>query len=191
MHTPGEVATALGIAAPTLRKWSTDLARLLSPQARRAGAKGRRYSDDDVELLRHYQKLLHDGATYEQARAALVAQQRPASDATAPVIGAVEVIQPSDETAALQALIAATQQIVASQRQHIEAQERLIAQLQQQSEHDRAALDQVQQRADQDRADLILALERARADEARALEALRAAVRKIPRWLRGLLGLGV
>lgn len=172
MHTPGEVATALGIAAPTLRKWSTDLARLLSPQARRAGAKGRRYSDDDLTLLRRYQQLLHDGATYEQARSGLIAQQRPTSDATAPAVGDVTVIEPSDETATLRAMMAATQQIVASQRQHIEAQERLIAQLQQQSEYDRAALDQ------------------ARADEARALAELRGVLVKIPHWLRMLLGLG-
>jgi DNA-binding transcriptional MerR regulator len=172
-YAPADAARALGLAVETLRKYAREFAPLLSEgaQARRKG--GRRYTEDDMTVLRHAGMLLDQGRTYAQVLAEL-GGNAPTVEQQAderPTVGDVTVIQRSDEAATLRTMMAAIEQIVASQHQHIETQKRLIAQLQQQSEYDRAALD------------------RARADEARALAELRGALGKIPRWLRALLGL--
>lgn len=66
----------LGIGASTLRLWSTEVAGVLGPAARKApGASPtehqRRYTDADVRLLQRMAEMLRRGATYEQVRAVL------------------------------------------------------------------------------------------------------------------------
>jgi hypothetical protein len=73
---------------------------------------------------------------------------------------------------AQQTALAALQGTIEAQRDTLQAQGQLIAQLQQQSEQDKAALEQ------------------AHRDEATALASLQTMLRKIPRWLPALLGLG-
>lgn len=199
MHTPAEAANVLQIAAPTLRRWSSDLAALLSPQAKRPGAAGRRYTDDDLALLRRYQSLIRDnGLTYEQARARLLVEQQSAPQAQRVE---VEVLQPSDQAHALSAFVEAQRALIESQRQNIAQQQEqitgLITQLEQQREQtegDRASLlaqmKQQRDQADSDRERLQAQLDQAKQDEAAALASLRQMLDKIPRWLRGWLGLG-
>lgn len=76
-YRPGEAAAQLGIAAPTLRRWSVQFVDYLDAGASAAiaqdgGGVERRYSDRDIALLRRVSGLLARGLTYEQARRQLV-----------------------------------------------------------------------------------------------------------------------
>lgn len=55
--TPSQAAAALGLSTSTLRRWSTDYARHLSPTAGSAGHK-RSYTADDLATLTRAQALL-------------------------------------------------------------------------------------------------------------------------------------
>ena len=74
---PSEAAARLGMAANTLRVYSTRFAALLSPPAARptagrAGRPGHRlYSPEDVALLERARDLVAGGLTYEEALARL------------------------------------------------------------------------------------------------------------------------
>jgi DNA-binding transcriptional MerR regulator len=185
-QSPAQVATALGIAPETLRKHAREFAPLLSSSAQGGKRARRMYRDADVTVLRHAAALLDTGLTYAQVRQRLVGEhdgQETLSDVReqdtgmpdgrhAAGTGVITVLNERPEVEALRMLLDAQRSTLEAQRGTLEAQSQLIAQLQQQHGEDRAALEQ------------------ARSDEAAALASLQTMLRKIPRWLRGLLGLG-
>ncbi len=68
--TPGEVAQMLGISSSTLRRWSTRFAEFLSSGAGHSvgGSSShthRRYTQEDVAVLRIIRDMLSQGFTYE------------------------------------------------------------------------------------------------------------------------------
>ncbi|MBC7241752.1 MAG: MerR family transcriptional regulator, partial [Anaerolineae bacterium] len=68
--TPGEVAHLLGISPSTLRRWSTRFAEFLSfgaghTSAGTASHTHRRYTQEDVAVLRTVRDMLSQGFTYE------------------------------------------------------------------------------------------------------------------------------
>lgn len=73
MYRAGAVAERLDIAPTTVRSWSTEFQAYLSPSAgKQAGGTGqRRYSDSDLATLGHVKRLLGQGLTFEETRAAL------------------------------------------------------------------------------------------------------------------------
>ena len=187
-HSPTEVARLLGVKDATLRVWAKEYAALLSPSAAVSGPKvRRRYQESDIAQLRTIQALLRTGATHEQVQAQLGAGLSTIVDtesdspigeslrnsANADNSHSVVVLDQQPEVAALRQLLAMQGATLEAQRATLEAQAQLIGQLQQQGVLDREAL------------------ERARGDEQRATEELEYVLRKIPRWLRALLGLGV
>ena len=109
--TPSQAAAALGVSSSTLRRWSADYARHLSPTASGAGHK-RSYSADDLATLARAQALLKTHAPLEVDRLLGVAtdEETPAAAAlvTVPAL-AIEVatlraamMQLAGEVAALQ-----------------------------------------------------------------------------------------
>lgn len=82
----GHIAQRLGVAVTTVRAWSNEFIDYLSPSAgKQASQTGqRRYDDGDLATLAHAKRLLDDGATYDEARAAL-AQMTPEQRTTYPV----------------------------------------------------------------------------------------------------------
>jgi chromosome segregation ATPase len=144
-------------------------------------------------------------------RVALGARERPSGSPVEgarveqrPLVGVVEVIEPTDQQEALaqvveaqRATIEALRHVAEVQRAQLDALERGLAAAEERAERERAQFDALERgRAAQvaweqaERASLMRQLEQAKADEARALEALRATLAKVPRWLRALLGLG-
>lgn len=74
--TPGEVAQFLGISPSTLRRWSTRFAEFLSSGAGHSSASSsshthRRYTQEDVAVLRTIRDMLSQGFTYEHVRNSL------------------------------------------------------------------------------------------------------------------------
>lgn len=68
--TPGEVAQMLGVSSSTLRRWSSRFAEYLSSGAGLSSAGSgshshRRYSQEDVAVLRTIRDMLSQGYTYE------------------------------------------------------------------------------------------------------------------------------
>jgi len=78
---PNEVATELDLSPSTLRRWSNEFADFLSgPAGRPEPEPGsrmahRRYTDQDVEVLRTVKNLMADGMTYVQVARRLEARQ--------------------------------------------------------------------------------------------------------------------
>ncbi len=74
LYRPRDVASELGIAPSTLRLWSVQFASELSDAARKAAAGNsapwaqRRYTEEDVELLRQAKTLLLQGLTYDEVK---------------------------------------------------------------------------------------------------------------------------
>lgn len=110
-YRPGEAAAQLGIAAPTLRRWSVQFADHLDAGASAAiaqdgGGVERRYSDRDIALLRRVSGLLARGLTYEQVRRQLGEQEPEPSTALAQIPDAgmvlVELASAQRETIAAQ-----------------------------------------------------------------------------------------
>lgn len=68
-HTPQVVATELDVSSATLRRWSDEFADHLSPEAGSTkGRSHRRYSEDDVAVLKAVKTLMSQGMTYAQVR---------------------------------------------------------------------------------------------------------------------------
>lgn len=65
MKTGAEIATELGISAQTLKNWTRDFAPFLSP-AGPLGETGRRFSEDDVFVLKRVKDHLASGLTFEE-----------------------------------------------------------------------------------------------------------------------------
>src|SRR6476469_7752739 len=68
---PKEVQSKLRVYAPTLRAWSVQFARHLSPGAQSSQTPEgtytqRRYEESDLAVFRRIQTLLERGLTYEQ-----------------------------------------------------------------------------------------------------------------------------
>jgi DNA-binding transcriptional MerR regulator len=112
-YRPGEAAAQLGIAAPTLRRWSVQFADYLDAGASAAiaqdgGGVERRYSDRDIALLRRVSGLLARGLTYEQVRRQIGEQEPGATLAPAP-----------DASMVLVELASAQRETIAAQRETI------------------------------------------------------------------------
>jgi DNA-binding transcriptional MerR regulator len=71
LRRPLDVMNELGISATTLRRWSKEFARFLSPTAAEPTAETgtqqlvRRYTEQDVKILARIKALLSQGYTYE------------------------------------------------------------------------------------------------------------------------------
>ncbi len=67
-YTPQVVATELDVSSATLRRWSDEFSDHLSPEAGSTkGRSHRRYSDDDMAVLKTVKALMNqDGMTYAQ-----------------------------------------------------------------------------------------------------------------------------
>ena len=63
---PKEAAEVLGVAVPTLRRWSKHFARFLSSQASPQGGRHRSYTEEDLAMLARAKGLLEAGLTYER-----------------------------------------------------------------------------------------------------------------------------
>jgi len=109
-YQPREVSERLGVAAATLRLWSSQFADLLSgPAGRRADgvATHRRYDEADVQLLTIIQALRREGLGTEEVRRRLL-EQRTASPSPAapngiPLLGMPGVEQLQERLATLPA----------------------------------------------------------------------------------------
>ena len=77
---PNEIATELDLSPSTLRRWSNEFADFLSAPAGRPEPEPgsrmahRRYTDQDLEVLRTVKHLLSDGMTYVQVARRLEAR---------------------------------------------------------------------------------------------------------------------
>jgi DNA-binding transcriptional MerR regulator len=77
LKTAQQVATELGVSSSTLRRWSKDFAPFLSP----SGAMGndgvnRRFSDDDVMVLRRIKEQLATGSSTDEVSEQLQSEGR-------------------------------------------------------------------------------------------------------------------
>ena len=142
---PSEAAARLGMAANTLRVYSTRFAALLSPSAARptagrAGRPGHRlYSSEDVTLLERARDLVAGGLTYEQA----LAQLRSGLTPTDPARLAAGVPASPPELAAY---LTTLQQAVDAWRALAEERAREAAELRARLESIRAELDEERRR---------------------------------------------
>ena len=74
-YTPQVVATELDISSATLRRWSDEFADHLSLEAGSTqGRSHRRYTDDDIAILKVVKELMNEGMTYAQVREKLADQ---------------------------------------------------------------------------------------------------------------------
>ena len=142
---PFEAAARLGMAANTLRVYSTRFAPLLSsgaatPSAGRAGRPGHRlYSAGDLAILGRARELVDDGLTYEQALNRLRGSQTVA-EPTGGRTGAAPLLP--DATAQLGAL----QQAVDAWRALADERGRELTQLRARLEALRRELDEERRR---------------------------------------------
>lgn len=116
-YRPGEAAQQLGIAAPTLRRYSVQFAAHLSPSASAAVAQGggaleRRYTARDIATLKRASGLLARGLTFDQVKQ----QLGQADDAPAP---AHQITLTPDTGLALVELVSARGETIAAQRETI------------------------------------------------------------------------
>ena len=140
VYRPGEVATKLGIAAPTLRRWSVQFCDFLSESAgapaSESGSNGeRRYSESDIALLRRAQALLDRGLTFDETREELEQSPRDKAETeeklqTAMTQGTNSAIM-SSALAAKDDTIMALKETVLVQKQQIALLEREIRRLEQ------------------------------------------------------------
>lgn len=84
MHRPGTVAQVLAISPATLRQWSNEFSDFLSESARQTLTEGpghaqRRYTADDIAILRRAKSLLASGLTYAETRERLAQPPAPAA----------------------------------------------------------------------------------------------------------------
>lgn len=105
-YRPKAAAQIIGIGESTLRAWSHEFADLLSPGAR-PGTAARRYSDQDLALLKHARVLLDRGLTFDQAGAQL--QRELGGLATS-----LHFIGDAQRVADLEATIEALDQVIAA-----------------------------------------------------------------------------
>ena len=105
MYTPREVATWLGVAPVTLRKWALEFQLWLSPSATRVSrGVARRYIDADLIVLSQVRGYLARSFTYTEVQAFLAQKasatiRSPALDhalATTPLIPAASLPARSD-----------------------------------------------------------------------------------------------
>jgi DNA-binding transcriptional MerR regulator len=132
-----ELAERLGISPVTLRQWSGEFARHLSPGAQSAQSPTgnpvhRNYSEEDLAVLRRAKALLAAGLTFAEANRRLC--EEPAADERVPT--AVEPAVRPDGAAFLQAMqqtmaaaIAAKDEALRSKDETIRSKDETIASL--------------------------------------------------------------
>jgi DNA-binding transcriptional MerR regulator len=82
-YTPQIVSEMLDLPPSTLRRYASDYAPFLSETAQ-TGGKRRRYTDQDINILRRVRQLVRERKTPEEIRGALgVVDDAPASSALA------------------------------------------------------------------------------------------------------------
>jgi DNA-binding transcriptional MerR regulator len=101
---PSQAAAVLAISASTLRRWSADYARHLSPEARGEDGRHRTYTPGDLATLKHAGDLLktHAPGTVDQLLGIADETQQAAALATLPTIAQL-IGQLNDRVAALEA----------------------------------------------------------------------------------------
>jgi DNA-binding transcriptional MerR regulator len=102
LRQPGDVARELDISTSTLRRWAKEFHSYLSRMAGRpdsAGAVGthRRYTDEDVELLRRAKGLLDQGLTYDQVIRRLRREGLQPSEESGPREEAYPILAPEKQ----------------------------------------------------------------------------------------------
>jgi DNA-binding transcriptional MerR regulator len=137
MLRPKDVHDRIGVPLPTLRRWSTEFGAFLSPSG--AGAKNdngnavqRRYTEEDVEVLRRIQELMQEGKTVEEAVQAL---QDGVSGTITPINGSSPSVSSNGASTALASadehpLLTFLREALAAKNETIAAQNALIQSLQ-------------------------------------------------------------
>jgi len=210
-HTPKDAADALDISPATLRRWSDLFADALSPDAAPdAAGTRRRYTADDMAILRYAQRLLTGGhqigEVAELLRYATPADLAPpepeppeAAQSAPELLSGQEwppepapgQDQPPEPSMALMPLLQNVQAALTATLQRGAAQERLIAdQAERLTRQEREIADQRERLAGQ--ADALEEAERqlaALADRLASLEEREPPARPVPWWQR-LFGSG-
>ena len=76
MYEPKHIEAAFGISSATVRNWSTEFERHLSPTARPGKNRHRTYTDDDLRVFALVSELKRMGQTFADIHAALDNGQR-------------------------------------------------------------------------------------------------------------------
>ena len=76
MYTPKHIEAAFGISSATVRNWSAEFTRHLSPTARPGKNKHRTYTDDDLSVFVLVSQMKNEGSTFADIHVALDAGQR-------------------------------------------------------------------------------------------------------------------
>lgn len=147
LRRPKDVATDLGVSAPTLRLWSALFASQLSDHARKALPGGgptaqRRYDDNDVAVLTEVRSLLRQGLTFDEVAIRLNSRspirqlpertrQRLQPDSEPPTPAAPEPapsrFSPTDQISAKDQTIAALQEALSAKEATLRALEDALA----------------------------------------------------------------
>ena len=197
-YSPKDTYQALGVSGATLRRWSDLFASALSQDAAPEAEKTRRrYSQDDMAILRYAQKLLADGHQIgEVAEILKVAtpedlappepewRPEPPEAAESATESATGQDMPQEPSMALVPLVQNVQAALTATLQRAAAQERLLAdQAERLTRQEREIADQRERMLEQARA--LEATERqlaGLADRLSALEESKLAEKPVPWW---------
>ena len=196
-YQPKDASAALGVSPATLRRWSELFASALSPDASpEAAGTRRRYSSDDLALLRYAAKLLADGHQFSDVSELLkVAKpedieplpERGPEPPEAAEIGTESTTgqdMPQEPSMALVPIMQNVQAALTATLQRAAAQERLLAdQAERLTRQEREIADQRERMLEQARA--LEATERqlaGLADRLAALEERKPEEKPVPWW---------
>ena len=76
MYEPKHIEAAFSISSATVRNWSSEFERHLSPTARPGKNKHRTYTDDDLKVFALVAQMKNEGRTFADIHVALGAGQR-------------------------------------------------------------------------------------------------------------------